>query len=245
MQNRSKKILEGIITTKRIASGYIFIGGANEAKLNSAKYFAKALNCSNSINPCNACISCTKADKNVNPDIIIIEKDKSSIKIEQIRNLKELTKYGPSESSWQIVIINEADTLTIEAANSFLKLLEEPPPQVVFILISDREGNLPKTIESRCQKIIFEESDIPNPQEEVENFFNKMDNGKFDYIDMTEVLGQTKEPKEFLRQLYSLYAQAHKASEAKIVLDILKGIERKANQKLALDLLCIKLWETN
>ena len=245
MQSRSQKILQGILHTQRIASGYLFTGSDNKTKLDAAIMFAKALNCTDNLPPCEKCVHCNKANKGVHPDLIIIEKDKASLKIEQIRKLKEMTKYGPTEGSWQVVIINEANTMTNDAANSFLKLLEEPAPNVVFILISDRIGSLPKTILSRCQNIIFEEPSAAAPTEEVEELFGRINQDSFDYIDMSQSLAELKDPKEILQQFFTMFTQAKKIKEARAVLETLKGVERHANQKLALDLLCLKLWTKN
>lgn len=241
MQSRSRKILDGIIRTKRVANGYIFTGGDNKTKKEAAIFFAKSLNCTGDPVPCGSCLNCKKADKNVHPDIVTIEKDKSSLKIEQVRDLKELTRYGPSEGAWQVVIINEADTMTIEAANSFLKLLEEPQPNIVFILIADRERNLPKTIESRCQKVLFEESELSSPPPEISDLYGQIRNGSFNYVDITQKLLEIKDAKGMLKHFYALFANDRKPREARIVLDILKGLERKANPRLALDLMCIRL----
>ena len=245
MQKRSQKILAGIINTQRIANGYVFFGSERQIKIDAAKYFAAALNCTGKTSPCGTCESCTKAQKNVHPDIITFEKDKTSIKIEQIRSLKTVTRYGPSEGKWQAIIINDADSMTTEAANSFLKVLEEPSPNVVFILLSEREGALPKTILSRCQKIIFEESSPELPSEETMALFNKINNNEFHYIELSQTLSEAKNPKEILQHFFTLYTEAKKAKQAREVLETLKGIEKRANQKLALDLLSLKLWKTN
>ncbi|MBI5701155.1 AAA family ATPase [Candidatus Saganbacteria bacterium] len=247
MGSRSQAILNGIKTTKKIANAYLFTNSDNASKLNAAIDFARSLNCS-SIKidaPCGVCTSCRKAVKNINPDIILIEKDKTSIKIDQVRKLKEITRYGPSENPWQIVIINEVDTMTQGSANSFLKILEEPPANVVFILIAEREGTLPMTILSRCQKIIFEEQQVAEPNDEAKKSFSKITAKPFDYIEVSQILSDSKEPKELLKQFFALFAISKKAKEARIVLETIKGLERKVNPKLALDLLCLKLWKKN
>lgn len=249
MNSRSQTILKGITKTKKIASAYLFTNGDNVSKLNAAKNFAMSLNCSSIKDnaPCGTCISCVKTQKGINPDIVFIEKeeDAKSLKIEQIRKLKEITKYGPSENPWQFVIINEADTMTTDAANSFLKILEEPAANVVFILIAEREGTLPMTILSRCQKIIFEEQPFVEPSDDVKIIFSKMGKKPFDYIEVSQILSESKEPKELLKQFFALFAISKKAKEARIVLETIKGLERRVNPKLALDLLCLKLWKRN
>jgi len=247
MNPRIKKILDGISKNQRIANGYLFCEGDNRSKKEAAKYFAKSLNCKGSPSPCEKCESCIKADKNIHPDIIVIEKDNASFKIEQIREIKELTKFGPSWTKWKVVIINEADTMTTAAANAFLKSLEEPSPNVVFILISEREGNLPKTIESRCQKLTFGDPEKKEAREDVQNVFEKIRSKKFNYIEESQVLSEYEGPeaKEFLKDFFVLLSESKMIKEAKEVLSTLKGLENKGNTKLGMDLLCYKLWKTN
>lgn len=245
MGKRSKKILDGFIATKKIANGYLFLGGDNNSKLISAVEFAKALNCLGSPAPCDACTSCKKAEKGANPDIVTIEKDGASIKINQIRAIKELAKYGPAENPWQAIIINDAHTLTTEAANGFLKILEEPASNTVFILISNRIGSLLKTIESRCQKIVFEDSENFEFSKEAENLYTSLCNKKMDFIETSELLAQSKDYKSILQDLFSLFAISKNITRAKDILKTLQLIERRANPKLALDVLSYKLWKTN
>lgn len=91
--------------------------------------------------------------------------DASSIKIETIRDLTRFTRYGPDSAAWKIVIIDRADRMTEEAGNAFLKTLEEPVRNVLFILTTSRENKILRTILSRCQKLYFEEGDaIADPQ---------------------------------------------------------------------------------
>lgn len=245
MDTRAKNILDGILKTKRVAGGYIFSGSDNPSKLETALYFAQALNCASSPTLCGTCVSCKKLAKNVHPDIIVIKREKATLKIEQIRALKEITRYGPAESNWQVIIINEADTLTTEAANSFLKVLEEPPPQVVFILIVEREGNLPKTVESRCQKVLFGDPETREMPEDVMGLFRQINQFDLDYIDLSQALAEIKDVRGILAQFFTLFVNAKKIKQARAVLETLKGVERNANQRLALDLLCLNLWKRN
>ncbi|OGC08644.1 hypothetical protein A2526_01375 [candidate division WOR-1 bacterium RIFOXYD2_FULL_36_8] len=245
MESRTQKILSGIIKNGKVSNAYLFTGGDNQTKFDMAINFASQLNCSNQIKPCNLCLHCEKIKKNKHPDVIIIEKDGNSIKIEQIRNIKNLTKYGPSEGNWQVIIITEADKITTEAANSFLKILEEPAKNVVFILISNREGILPKTILSRCQRIIFEDTLPADPTPQAKEIASRIESENFNFIEISELLADKKTAAEILQEIFSIYVTAHKVKQAKIILETLKGMERNANHKLAIDALCIKLWNKN
>lgn len=245
MQLRHSKILEGILKNKRIANAYIFTCGDASIKLEAAKKFAKDINCINQNPLCNECENCQKINKNSHPDVITIEKSGASIKINQIRVLKDLTKYGPNSGIWQVIIIKDADTMTKDAANSFLKLLEEPPDRVVFILISEKEGLLPKTILSRCQKIIFGEQKDISQSPEAADLMSKLKETKINYVEISQLLSEKKNLKEILQELFTLYAIAQKARKARVILETLKGIEKNANFKLAIDFLCFKLWNIN
>jgi DNA polymerase III gamma/tau subunit len=238
MPNQAITILAGIGKTQRISNAYVFVGGSAEGKLQAALTFARELIGSN---------------KDPHPDIVVIDrpidpaskKQKASLSIDQIRELKEITRYGPSEAPWQAVIIKDADTLSAggaQAGNSFLRLLEEPAPGVVFILIANREEGLPKTILSRCQKISFPE-DAPTISEETREIFKQLKVQPYDLIGNSRRLLAAEDAEELATGLFTLFAEEGKTREARISLDILKGIKRRVNRKLALDLLGVRLWK--
>lgn len=238
MPNQATTILEGIAKTQRISNAYLFTGGQAEGKLEVALKFARDL---------------VGSQKHPHPDIIVIErpfdpstnKQKASLSIDQIRELKEVTRYGPAEAKWQVVIIKDADTLSAQGAqagNSFLRLLEEPPPGVVFILVANRETGLPKTILSRCQKIAFPE-DTPTISEETREIFKQLKVQPYDLIGNSRRLLGCEDAEVLATGLFTLFAEEGKTREARISLDILRGIKRRVNRKLALDLLGVRLWK--
>ena len=240
-----EKILSGITKTQRVANAYLFTSGDPDKKLDSALLFAKKMNCSSPNPPCSTCPSCLKAQKGIHPDILVIEKRGASLKIEQIRELKEYIKYGPSFSKWMFVILKDTDSLTAEASNSFLKSLEEPPPRVTFILLSNKERTLPRTILSRCQKIIFPESEKLEIDEEVKKLYLDLNRGSCDFIDLTNRLLKYKESESLLSQIFFLFAKDQKDQEARETLKALRAVKRRANKKLALDVMGINLWIKN
>jgi len=245
MKNRVETILSGIGRTGRVANAYLFLGGDPKNKIEAALAFAQALNCESENKPCHSCSSCKKAQKGVHPDIIVIEKDKASLKIDQIRRLKESTRYGPAEGHYKVVIVNDADTLTQDAANSFLKALEEPPPNVSFILISNREEGLLPTVVSRCQKIIFSEAEICPPSEEINHAFEALKNKPSDFINNSSLLLGFDNAENLLGELFMMFAQARIAVPARTIFSALKNIKKSANKKLVLDWMCLKLWKEN
>ncbi|MFQ5835575.1 MAG: DNA polymerase III subunit delta', partial [bacterium] len=150
------KILQKEITTSSLSGAYLFVGPTGVGKTLTALTFTKALNCKiGGLDSCDRCSSCRKIDHLNHPDVRVITPEEGSIKIEQIRDLKREAGYKLFEGKKKVWIIEEADKLTLEAANSLLKILEEPPPDVVFILISEIPEKLLPTILSRCEIIHF------------------------------------------------------------------------------------------
>lgn len=144
--------LQEAIRTGKVAHAYLFYGPAGIGKKTIAEVFAAALNCLDGQKGCGTCLSCRRAAAHIHPDIHYLEPDGKSIKIEQIRQLKKYAYLKPRESRYQIFILRQADTLTTEAANSLLKVLEEPPAGSIFLLLAENVAALLPTIRSRCQE---------------------------------------------------------------------------------------------
>lgn len=153
--NKIKKILENIIKQNKITNAYMFIGQESIGKLLFAKEFAKMILCLNGTKPCNKCESCIKFKMFNNPDFAIINPDGNSIKIEQIRELREKVYEKPIISNRKVYIINNSNLMTKEAQNSLLKTLEEPPEYITMILVASNEDEFLPTIKSRCMRIFF------------------------------------------------------------------------------------------
>jgi len=150
------RILKGSVESGRISHAYLFSGPKGTGKTTVARILAKALNCEKgpTSSPCMACEHC-KAITAGN-DIDVIEIDAASNRgIDEIRDLRESTRFVPARSRKKIFIIDEAHMLTVQAFNALLKTLEEPPEYVVFILATTEPQKLPETILSRCQRFDF------------------------------------------------------------------------------------------
>lgn len=164
-QAQAIRILQKEITTSSISGAYLFTGPAGVGKTLTALTFAKALNCKKEkMDSCDECSSCQKIEHHNHPDVRIIAPENGSIKIEQIRDLKREISYKLYEGRKKVWIIDEADKFGLAAANSILKILEEPPPQTVLILTSQTKEGLLPTILSRCEIIRF----FPLPLQEIE-----------------------------------------------------------------------------
>ena len=155
-QDTAVSSLKNAIRNNRLAHAYIFAGPEGCGRSLLARNFAKVLNCEKEKDDaCDSCASCKKINKDVHPDVKWLNKDgkSSQIKIDQIRRLEKQIALKPYEAKYKVFIIKDASFMTVEAANSFLKTLEEPPPNSVLILIAERPRDLFATIVSRCQLI--------------------------------------------------------------------------------------------
>jgi DNA polymerase III subunit delta' len=168
-----KAILQAAMKHDRIAHAYLFHGEERIGKRFTAMRFAQALNCEEGQDPerpdaCGLCRSCQQIEAHTHPDFVLIEPDRElanpQIKIEEIRGLEQQIIYRPLIGRFKIVLIDEADRLTIGAANALLKTLEEPPAHSIFVLTTSRPYALPSTIQSRCQNLRF----VPAAQTQVE-----------------------------------------------------------------------------
>ncbi len=149
------EFLQHSLATGRVAHAYLFTGPPQVGKVKLARALAQALNCTGSEPPCGQCRSCEKVDKDAHPDIRVIEGEGAggSLKIDQIRALQREAMLAPYEGRYRVYILRRADLASLEAANSLLKILEEPPEHVVLILTAVQPESLPATIASRCQRL--------------------------------------------------------------------------------------------
>ena len=148
--------LKNQILNNRIAHAYLFCGTRGTGKTSTAKVFAKALNCLNLQDgePCNECEMCKKINNGLAIDVTELDAA-SNNGIDKIRDIIDDVKYPPQEARFKVYIMDEVHMLSVGALNAFLKTLEEPPANVIFILATTDPQKLPITILSRCQRFDF------------------------------------------------------------------------------------------
>ena len=155
-QEHVSRTLSQAIASGRVGHAYLFSGPRGTGKTSTAKILAKALNCEQgpTAEPCGVCESCRRVGDGSSMDVMEIDAA-SNRGIDEIRELRETVKFAPTMGRYKVYIIDEVHMLTSEAFNALLKTLEEPPPQVVFILATTELSKVPATIQSRCQRYDF------------------------------------------------------------------------------------------
>ncbi|MEA4846443.1 MAG: DNA polymerase III subunit delta' [Clostridiaceae bacterium] len=144
--------LKNAVINNMVSNGYVFSGPKGCGKKLTAFIFAMALNCSDIYDrPCGSCHSCIRTSSGNHPNLELVKPTGRSIKIKQVRQIISDSAKKPFESGYKIIIIENAEKMTIDAQDAFLKTLEEPPENTVFLLLAENHNLLLPTIVSRCQ----------------------------------------------------------------------------------------------
>ncbi len=151
-----KQSLHNALALDRVAHAYLFGGPPGVGKKTTAQAFAAALLCRQGAgDACGECGDCWRVQRGVHPDLQLIRPDGSSIKINQLRAVQESAAFSSFSGGRRVYLVEQAEKMTLEAANCFLRILEEPPGRVVFILVSDDPGGMLPTVLSRCHVYRF------------------------------------------------------------------------------------------
>ena len=158
-----KKILHRALKQKKLPNSLLFTGHEGIGKTEIALVVAKALNClKKSSDACEECTHCRAINNGNFPDMMVISPAKDTLKIDQMRLLKDTAYLKPMIGRKRIFIVDEAEKMNDEASNSLLKILEEPPPFSHIILVTPNPYRIMPTIKSRCQ--IFQFSPVPKEE---------------------------------------------------------------------------------
>lgn len=170
-QQKAIDSIHGQLRSGRVPHAYLFIGMSGIGRRKTALALAKTLNCLTNdyhiADGCGHCVSCQKIEAGLHPAVQTIDfawqaalldadiEKQTTLKIDTIRALQKDVTLTTSEGRWKIYLIEPAEHMTTEAANCLLKILEEPPQQTIFVLLSRHRENLPATIVSRTQIVRF------------------------------------------------------------------------------------------
>lgn len=154
--SRAVTLLRQSLEGGRLSHAYLLVGPAHAGKLTLAMNLAQAVNCQSEDRPCQQCAACRRiaAAKHADTHVVdLLSVEKKEIGIRQVADMQAAAHLPPFEGRYKVFIFDRAEMLSHEAANSLLKILEEPPPSVLIILLTARESGLLPTIASRCQRL--------------------------------------------------------------------------------------------
>jgi len=166
-QDHAVMLLRAAVRSGRIAHAYLFAGPAGVGRRDTALAYAQFLNCERqTTDACGECQACRLIARGQHPDVRVIDvarglvldpedTTKTAVGLKQVLALRREVVYPPYQGRWKVYIIADADTMTTEGANSLLKILEEPPPQVIMVLLAESTIALLPTVISRCQLLRF------------------------------------------------------------------------------------------
>lgn len=224
--------LENAISKDKVAHAYLFCGPRGTGKTSVAKLFAKAINCTSSDSkPCNACENCVKANEGYHTDILELDAA-SNNGVDQIRDLIDKSKYLPTLGKYKVYIIDEVHMLSQGAFNALLKILEEPPKHLIFILATTESHKILPTIVSRCQKYNFNrvnKDDITNHLK----YILKKENLDYE-IEALEAIAELADGG--MRDSLSILEQIIAYSNEKILKDTVMKVYGKANSETKYEL---------
>ncbi|MDD7306473.1 MAG: DNA polymerase III subunit gamma/tau [Peptoniphilaceae bacterium] len=223
-QDRVVNVLKNQVEKGMISHAYLFAGERGCGKTTCAKIFAKAINCKNQKNgsPCLVCENCKAIDEETTMDVVEMDAA-SNRRIDDIRALKETVMYPPNNLKYKVYIIDEAHMITKEAFNALLKIMEEPPSHLVFILATTEIDKIPSTILSRVQKFEFNKIDKEQILKQIniilDDYSIKMDQAAKELI-INNANGAMRDALSILDQVISSSKDSYTLSDVEEILGV-------------------------
>ncbi len=180
-QQHITETLKNQVKTGRLSHAYLFIGTRGTGKTTCARILAKAVNCEHPVdgNPCGVCPACRGISDGSVLDVVELDAA-SNNGVDNVRALREEAVFTPASVRKRVYIIDEVHMLSASAFNALLKILEEPPEHLMFILATTELQKVPATILSRCQRHSFRRIDTPDIAEYLE-YIAKQENFKLSH----------------------------------------------------------------
>jgi DNA polymerase-3 subunit delta' len=170
-QRRAVDALRAAASGHGMSQAFLFTGPPGSGRSNAAVAFAAALECEQQPPGCGTCHSCHTVLAGSHADVTVVRTDKLSIGVDEVRDLVRRSALAPVGRRWQVMIVEDADRLTDQAANALLKTIEEPTDRTVWILCAPTVEDLLPTIRSRCRLVSLS---TPSP-EDVADFLTRID----------------------------------------------------------------------
>lgn len=240
-----------LLKNNTLQHAYLFEGKMGTGKKETALWISQGIFCEhrNEEGPCQSCHTCQRIRTHHHPDVVEVEPDGLSIKINQVRALKEEFSKSGMESRKKIVIVEDVEKMTIQAANSLLKFLEEPEGEITVFLLTTAKHRLLPTILSRCQLIHFPQ--LPKAQQRVlleEAGLSKEQSALLCHLtaDKAEALelSQNEDFQKILTAVWKWYSFLSKKDDQAFIFvhtDIMPLVKDKKDHTLVLDVLLIVL----